>query len=484
MDHVSRHAGHHHSTINVKYGYLTFAACIIYAIFPLVYNHISPAGRRSRSSMGRCVQILRGTPVWVHCIGTVVLVTVFSVFKISEWRQNYPIFLKRVGRICYALIPLDVVFALRPNPLTEFYLEYLSLHIWLLRLILVMGFVHGAGFVFKWIVEKAFWEKSLRPSNLAGILVTVLSAVLFLVSIAAFRRRIYSYFYLVHNITLVAFVVLILFHARPPITDFVVLIAALVVFQFGWRLVFSHHVQLEVDSIAGSDLMHIRIAKPGNYPAFWPPGAHLRLHYSRWSPWYYLHPSHPYTISSLPEDEFLELIVKRTTFSPSSNTTYSITRVFASVPGPVLASQRFHVICGGSGILLGLPLVRYAAKSATTKCFLGLTWCVRNRCALPWLPDLLPVKAAIYCTGLSEEPLGGDSYVPLQEEYSMENLPQKLDDVAYHTGRPDFDEVFSELSADPENSQIAVCGPDSLVAEVRRWGKVHRVLVFAEVYEM
>lgn len=507
MQNQPRHAGHNH-TINIKYGYIVLGLSLVYvstaAFSRYLYlknwkSHARPSSTSVWSKVGR-------VPLLWHVLLWCTIVLALGFFNVSNYAENYTVVIKRFGRLGYSLVPLDVFLVLRPLLLQNSYLDQVPLHKWLLRLILAAGVIHGGGFFVKWVVEGFFWEKLLRGANFLGVVVATASVVLSVVSLRPVRRRIYALFYLWHNLTVFLFLVLIFFHARPGVADFSVLVLVMIVYQVYERYATTSKIaRISIVDKETASLRVVRLSKPASFPS-WLPGSHIRLSYGATNYRTWLFPSHPYTVCSFPEDSTLDLVVKKTPrFQIISSLDYTVSTPFASLPLPFFSSaENVNIICGGSGISLGVPIFRYFKRNPSAQT--NLYWCVSNKNDTYVLGELGVEHAVdVYVTGNDVAFLGEghdeEDYGLLDENEGVELESLTSDQsnpfsdiqtqnarklVNCHKGRPILNEVFSlfENTDDPANKWLVVCGPESLVSDVKKWGLEHKVQVFSELYDM
>lgn len=515
MEFERRHGGHHHKA-NIKYGYIIFGISLFSALVLTVSNYVylnkwlkngSPNRRSVWSRLGS------PQPLWLHVTLWLVITIGLSLFNIHEFRENYTTFIKRIGRLGFYMVPFDILLAIRPSLMATSYLEYIALHKWILRLILFLVSVHGIGFFVKWFLTDDVWTNSIKPLNFLGVVVFLLGLILAIVSLRPIRCRIYKVFYLLHNITIGSFLVLIFWHARPGVTDAVIISACLVTFQLIQRIRNCHLVsEISISDKKFSNLRLLRVPKPGNLPSLWEPGAHVRIAYPLTNPRSWLFPSHPFTVFSLPNDKTLDLVVKKShKFQVQRSDDYTISNPYSSIPPAFFqTAERVVILCGGSGISLGIPVFRILSSNASVHS--ELHWVVSNKADSFILDNLeLNNEANVYVTGNhSSTPHEDEDYEPdhallsTGDEYELETLsgdtfqqPETKDGsykkpdgntrdfIKYQSGRPVLDNIFSSLleATDTLNSWIVVCGPKSLINNAKKWGVDHDIQVFLEYYD-
>ena len=498
---LPRHAGHRH-TINIKYGYIV----LLLSAFTLASITILNRIRKLSCSRPSFTKNGAFSVFYVTLFSWVTMVLIITLYGI-HLPEQYSTMVKRLGRICYALIPLDLALAIRPNWLAPDYLQFVDLHKWLSRLTVVSGILHGIGYLAKFIWGGRLTEV-FQFQNFLGLLIFFSFCVLGVISLKIFREKSYRWFYLVHQITMTLFLVLILFHARPGVT-LLFLFAVTLLVMHGSALFFAcrnnkyklwHAVgPPEVIAPENASLGVIRISRE-SFP-YWIGGAHLRLSCHNGSPWKnVLYPSHPFTIASITEDDSIDLIIKN--FSHFSwNDGCILLGPYPSLDLAFYVSPKDSIIvCGGSGISYGLPVYRSMAQNGSN---VRLIWCTRNKEDLFVLRTVqFSGKAEVYLTGgafkpanLDEEAdgiLSSSNYedVPMSSllsssEDKVENESQE-NFVRVTEGRPNFALVLKDFSEEtrPLDKCVIACGPEDLVDLTSKLCQIHRIAFVGEKYAL
>lgn len=516
MSNEIRHPGHGHGHgnhfANLKYGYIIVGISVAYMLYISVarYLYLRKWTKQGKTPTGAIKAAAFGS-LWVHVLVWTFLLLLLLFINIANLKTSWIIVIKRLGRVGYCLVPLDAVLALRPAFLGPhaLYLEHLGLHKWLSRVILAATTAHGIGYYVKWLMESRFWNRSMAWRNFLGVVPFWMSILLLAVSLRPVRRKIYAFFYIWHNVTVFAFTAFMLWHARPGVTDVLVFSFCLYGLQVFLRIKYTHRLEkLTIVDPEESQLRLVKLQKPATYPVDWIPGSHLRMSWRLTSWRYWVWPTHPYSICSLPGDQTVDLVIKKGfRFEMFLSLEYSISTPYCLVPPPFYqTAENVHVICGGSGISLGVPIYRYLKQnsSVTSK----MTWCVRNSndvFVLPELSVLSPVDVyltksenTLFVNNNTEEDHGllnengKDMELESLDNDSGEQSPLASDDKApqkavnFQKGRPIFDEIFNHFAEteEPGNKWIVVCGPTPLIESVKKWGKLNNVQVFEELYDM
>lgn len=509
MELLARHGAHHHD--NLKYGYILFCVSVGYSLLValLEFLHVKRWSTSQSHPHNSLWQKLRPqNKWWLHILIWFAIVVAITFIGIHKPIENYATIAKRLGRLAYSLVPLDVCLVIRPSLLTNSYLELVTLHKWFLRLIILMVFFHGIGFCVKWLLEGTFWSKAAKLDNLLGELALCTALILSIISVRPIRTRIYRIFYAWHNFVVLLFLVPIYWHARPGVTDFILLLVAMLIFQFYQKVSGVYSVSnMTIIGLDSSSLQVLKLPKPINYPAHWLAGSHIRLSYPMTDYKYWLFPSHPYTIASNRDDPSIDLVVHKTSrFRVYSSSTYTLSGPSSGLPIPFYESaKKVVILCGGSGISLGAPLFRDLATRSPSSS--KLVWCTSNLRDTFVLNELgLSQLAEVYITrgknskadnsGVPNEQsdslLGNNEEIELRplsgglesssDKAEQVHLFEKQENINY--GRPDLDSIFSCLDSSEanDNNWIIVCGPESMINEATSWGKAKNVLVFSEYY--
>ena len=475
-----RHSGSHH-TVNIKYGYLVLFVSAVHALF-ILWATMSATLRWRRQ--GQPPRRVRPALVVVSMALWVVFVAVASIWYV-HLPHEYTTTVKRLGRIAYALVPLDLFLVLRPaGQECVNYLNTMALHKWISRLIVALAALHGVGYFAKWVWEGKFAAKATKGLNLLGILPWAMLLGLAVVSVRYFRRRAYRLFYLYHNATVATFVVAVGFHARPGVLFLAVVSLGLIAAQVWLR--WSDQIKISADQIVvaangDSRLQVVRI--PKIYFPPWVATSHIRV--GRDDVWTtYLFPAHPFTIASTIDDATLDLVVSGTAVF-GHDATYSIVGPYPSLPEPFFdTASHVSVLCGGSGILFGLPIVKGLNQSAQV----DLYWCVRNKNDLFILKTLEFAHAiTVYVT--TDAAFSDDDVTTglLDDAVELDTLQASVKlNIVVRSGRPDYDDIFGSLASasDKTNRWLVACGPQSLVESARKWSAHNLVPYLSEVYEL
>ncbi|SCU98760.1 LADA_0H15192g1_1 [Lachancea dasiensis] len=531
---LPRHGETHFA--NIPYGYYALLVCVAFVLNVIAARLV--LADRPTSCNRWYHSVIRQ---WYNASPLVGLVTLFVPLMIpfvhhySIW-EHATVYLKRLGRLSYVLATLNLFLTLRPNLLLPryVYLELVPLHKWVSRSIFFLAFLHGLGFLIWWAVtsEVSVFENAARNVwNLVGVVDLFLLTFLVLVSIKPMRRLSYRFFYLTHTVVSWAFVFLTALHARPGVfAPFTIINSGLLFLHIISKTVYARAVELnaaDTEPERSSGLVRISLQRKA-MPDFFPPGCHLRISpYRRFNPLYYLLPSHPYTVASLPSDNTVECIVREHVrgFKLLTGLRYTVQNHYESVPRKCLESAtRIAIVCGGSGISFGLPLFQYFADSerATEIRHLQFIWLVRDKNDLSVLAGMSSLKSNdprfhIYVTrnlpkddtdtSASKTEIGSSGPEPRHDdlEFELDSLDNQLDqngaflreegtgskltDAAstVHLGRKlDWAADLAQLVHEDalETTWLVACGPTGLNDAAKRYAFQNKINLASERYAL
>lgn len=471
-----RHEGHHH-TANIKYGYIVFLLSLVHLAALIVIPKL-PKYRHSLSTRS----------YWLpQIVGWSILLAVLGVANIDEWLENWLLAIKRFGRLGFCLLPFDIVLAYKYWPV-ENYLNNLSLHKWLSRIIVACCSIHGVGYLVKWILNGSFIHHVFKWDNLLGIIVFAAALLLVAVSVRYLRRQNYQLFYLVHNVTIGLFVVLIFFHARPPVTLFVSICGLLLAILVFIKFQTFNSTPSSLIEVPNSSFALVSFPWMDQNLTNFTPGCHVRLNYSNrnWKSWVFA--SHPFTAVTVPgASQTLDLIVKSGAFTLAKDVSYNLSSPYSSLKFDDNLVAKFDtaiIVCGGSGISMGIPVYKYLTK----KLDVSLIWVTRSKADLFLLRHYsLLDQVEVYVTGTDAEltEADGEGHGLMQETIELQDLEESETKLAnIRQGRPDLSVALASLTNSSKSGCVISCGPSSLVADCELWCRQNGVASYNEVYEM
>ncbi|SMN19235.1 similar to Saccharomyces cerevisiae YGL160W AIM14 Protein with similarity to iron/copper reductases (FRE1-8), possibly involved in iron homeostasis [Maudiozyma saulgeensis] len=480
---------------NVYYGYWVLMISFLYLIF--IYAIRKMPNRPSVSSLHAHIlnKIYRLDPM-VHLL-IIFIPVCLTIPTHYSFVQNFGLYAKRIGRMSYVLVTLNLVISLKP-PVFLYkqdytYDEFIPLHKWLSRIIFLIAIVHGLAFLFKWSSDQAvsLIEKCSNIQNFIGVFIVFWMLVLIAISFGRMRRRNYVLFYVGHQLINLLFIFGTPLHARPGVTspyfwlNFILLtihgINRLVVSQ----VVKIHSIVKNTNSQNSNLLAIIRLSRNAA-PTVYPPGTHIRISpYGRFNPLYWLFPSHPYTICSAPEEAEVSLIVSESNFRMMTEKAYTIVGSYPSIlPNALIEDigQQILIVCGGSGIGYGLSLFEYF-KHNTNVDYLKLIWLLKDPSDLEFirvnfgLPDLkIGENLEVYVTGNNNSETTSSSNVN-EESFEMQ--------TTLHTRRINWNEDLNDyIERKNDKSWMICCGPKSLINDACDYATQNDINFISEYYSI
>lgn len=521
-----RHGDHHNA--NIKYGTFLLVISLLVVSYVAVRNLTQP---EVRARTGRDLRL----PLWLSVLLWTALVVALGVVHVGELNEAA----KRFGRLCYALLPLIVFLAIRPSPLPRtFYLTLLPLHKWLGRLATLAGTVHGVLYTIHFI-SKGEFSKVFKLDNFLGVIILAFFLLMAVTSLPYCRRRMYALFYRIHYLSAWFIAIATLFHARPGVGWLFFWVALFMGSALVYRLVATSSVTVESTEAMGPDLHRVTFPRTV-LPDFFVPASHIRVSPSLKNPLTWISASHPYTVSSLPSDDHVELIIRPTAFSLAHagvGARFSVYGPFESLPDDFFSTaNRVLVFAGGSGISFALPVVQTLAKAGIAH---KLVWVLRSKAGVKEVESRLSdTPTDVYITG--QDPFQGEGMVYAKDaegtagllsgEMEMDELDRERDEggegdelddllsedeegssenstkshdkgkgkgkgkgdesdgsITYHNGRPQPSETASSFFLNrsaPEGKWIVACGPSGLVSTAQLAAKKTGVRFCNETYSI
>lgn len=491
---VKRHGALH--TVNVKYGYIIFGLSVL---FILVRTFALQYYQREWQRSGRSTTMLRLTSLPLPLSVLLIVLTVAILVSIKPHLEKVTVLVKRMGRLAYALLPLDIFLAAQPAWFSvDNYLNTIQLHKWISRFIVLLGIIHSIGFLI-WYVHVGTVGKVFRPVNLIGFLIFIFANIM-MVFWKPIRNFNYTLFYLYHNFFMLAFVVLIYFHSRPGVGLYFCVNAALLIAQAVRKYTSARDITMsEIIENPGSSLEIVKFPK-SLLPESYLPGCHVRIGYSKWTPFFILLPSHPYTVATAFENRDLlaSLVIKKTKFKLEPFETYSIQPFFESS-----LSQNFFntannvsIVCGGSGISFGMGIFEYFKRcivSGGRDIKLKFVWITKDEEDIFILQDLNVQGVDVFITntgGYDLDTIQESNDIPLTEipndsQDSLATLDHKFSNTVVVGIRPNLETLLQKnisKTIDYANKWVISCGPPSLNAECSRIATKQKCRFFSEEY--
>lgn len=503
---VARHGALHEA--NVKFGYIVLVLSVGFLFSR--YLGLVLADRLWRTS-GRATagSFWSRIPRWSTVIAIGCVTGVLCLVD-PHW-DHVATVIRRLGRISYALVPLDIVLAARPAyiPLDN-YLDTMYLHKWVSRIIVALGVAHGVGF-FVWYQNRGELHKVLKTANLLGV-VAFGGCCIMLVFWKPVRNLYYRLFYLCHTLFVVGFVGLITWHARPGITDITMVALILLFGHYFLKYLTARDITFsEIVEHPGSSLRIVKFPKQ-ILPEGYLPGTHLRVGASKWSPAFVLFPSHPYTVATnyAQRENLASLVIKATRFQIAAFETYSLQPFFKSSLSDNFfnTAENVAIVCGGSGISLGLSVYDYLKSKQITNpdIHVKLIWLTRSEADVYVLNELGVTGVEVYVTNTDSDAdfITATTASAATEEIELEamGVEQPIDPFKHPDDPPATSSTFNtvtlgtrpilkdivvphlNLTIDYGNKWVVACGPQPLIKACKTVATDAKCLFFSEEYSM
>ena len=515
-----RHGKNHFANIN--YGYILFFVSVAYVVFLILLRRIikSYPSNKNRTFFGELWKRLYTIDPALHLLILFIPLMATFYYHYSIFSQT-AVYIMRLGRLSYVLLSLNLFLNLRPNIFFRdkyVYTDFIPFHKWLSRLIVIFGLLHGVFFVIRWAINpKTDLDAKLSNKyNFAGVVIAGISIILIIASMNVARRSAYNLFYIIHNITLFAFVFITPYHARPSVkTPYLFVNSVLIAIQVINKIVFTSRASLidKIEDRKNTNLVVLKFPRKA-LPDFFNPSSHIRLSaYRKLNPLYWILPSHPYTLATLPSDEIVELIVNEHTVPQFNTSSFVVELGYSytiqnphnpSVPDVCLQNaNRIAIVCGGSGIAFGLPLFRFF-KSMKNISYLRLVWLTKNSSQLSIITKSDSFRALIsedgkidnldiYLTNKTTAPTssgteGTENDIELEdfELNTAEDLTEykKLCNITEGERMDWTTELSSLVEEDTSKTWLLACGPEGLVTDGKYYANANGIHFASEVYTL
>ncbi|GES63109.1 metalloreductase [Aspergillus terreus] len=404
-----------------------------YATLTAIVREASYATLPPLSIGGRTVHFAPLGPLAI-VLANLVVVLVFCFYKLdttNQWKWEDVGY--RTGFVALAQLPLIFLLAGRQNLIGLFVgMSYERLnwfHRWVARTLWLTATIH-MGFWFRSWGRYNYIVHQLRNDALAkrGFAAWCILTFIVLTSMAPVRRLSYEIFVLQHLVTFVGFVVAVWLHAPAEVKVWVWISIGFLVFDRVARYAWATYANLSIFHPSSKNhplwanrasftplpgnVTRITIENPG---VRWKPGQHVFLTCHSIAPLQ----SHPFTISSIPDDNKMEFLVraekggtkrffryasKSHNILGTSDTTpvQKFRTVFIDGPyGRIRSLRQFDsvvLIAGGMGITYTLPCLRDIVSRWRTECSrdtspktrltttkrLRFVWVIKSRAQLSW----------------------------------------------------------------------------------------------------
>lgn len=499
---VKRHGGLH--KVNIKYGYILFGLSIL---FITIRGTAIWYYQRGWKKSGRSTTNLRLSHVPLPITISLLTLTVAILLGIKPHLEKTTVVIKRLGRLSYALLPLDIFLAAKPAwfPMDN-YLNTIPLHKWISRLIVLLAIIHSISFLVHW-GNAGTMTKMFRVKNFLGVIIFIFANVM-MIFWKPIRDFNYKLFYIYHNFFVILMIFLTYFHARPGVSFYFLINIVLLVAGITRKYMFAKDITLtEIIDNPGSDLKIVKFPKsllPENYL----PAGHVRIGYSKWSPFFALLPSHPYTVVSIFENRNLSasLVIKKSKFDLEPFETYSIQSLYKSSLSENFfnSADNVNIVCGGSGISFGLGIFEYFKRCIIADgrdIRLKIIWITKHEEDLFILQELNIEGVEVFITnsddnefdsadGFNENDNTDENDIPLSalsnaSQDSLASLDHKFTNVVRVGRRPNLEVILNKnlsKTIDYANKWILACGPKSLNDDCGLIASKQKCRFFSEEY--
>ncbi|AQZ15366.1 AIM14 (YGL160W) [Zygosaccharomyces parabailii] len=521
---VKRHGNTHYA--NVAYGYYVLFVTVFYLLFLWVLRMIlkpRAAGINSSRKRKLAQQLYLVKPV-IH-LPILLMAVLLPFYRHYSLSEHPTVYMKRLGRLSYVLLTLNLILNLRPSWIlhhTYTYTDLIPLHKWLSRCIVLIAVVHGILFLAYWALGNSnlLGTKLRNPYNLIGFLLFFPVFLLIVCSAAPMRRYSYNAFYLIHNLATFSFIFLTAFHARPGISfPYLVLNTGLLIWHGFAKFHYARHTDVlqKNTDYQNTNLVNIQLPRMV-LPDQFEPACHIRVSpYTRLHPLYWLFPSHPFTVASLPSDTAVDLIVAESrhpkSFKFEMGAPYTVINKYdPAIPRLCLESaKRVAIVCGGSGVSFGLPLYRYFKEIRPVE-YVQFIWLVKDVYQLKVIDELASVNSLdgskdchAFITRIAEN--DNTAHEAEQDlEFELESMTQGISNedgtlVNSSNGQPVSNFKFASLNfgrridwatdlsqfvepASIDNTWLLTCGPSSLIESGRQYAADNGIYFASEVYAL
>lgn len=576
-------AGSPWANINKKYGYMVFAlSCanvVTIGVLACLKVRLLPQANKTDGIFTRTLRKLVYFPLWLLVVVWLVFMALLLLIPWYLGIKETPDYihfkiglgmLKRAGRLGLSLYPLIIFLSLKPNPLPNvLYMHLIPLHKWISRILIASISLHSLGFFGFWI-HKNELHKTFDKLMFPGVVNFFLLFIVLVLGIKGIRERCYKLFYALHIITAWVTLPLMYLHSMPEANLYIFGSLYLLVYHTAAKIYLSYNIRDKIDetnsyyttSVPDSNLLLVRIPREkvvkasmkfkkeqdGSMLTYFLPGSHIRISPSLMNPKSWLFATHPYTIASLDHEEYVDLVIKKSTRFAQHLASQRYFCYTVSLPFPAFddfffsrnLNDNITIVCGGSGLAFGIPLFKYfhqrnRKEDEELVKTPNVRFCIIVRrkedlfvlqeagiCeyledpdsdSLELAPDYRDAKIDIHVTG-SSEPVKRQTLIsrikaavqrfrkqPSETQYyQMEDLQEPMLEaeatkasvadngvaVEVQVGRPDVASLLGKFheGTEEESSIVVACGPETLLADCGGWCHHNNVEFAAESFSV
>ena len=444
----------------------------------------------------------------------------------QKWNELGRKIADRTGIMVVWCLPVLFLFAGRNNFLQWIsgwpYARFVYFHKWMSRIVFIVSIIHAVGMTYNGRGIGKYGIRMAAAYVRWGVAALVIMGLMCFQTLAAFRRKNYELFLLVHIVLAIFATTGLWIHTANDEFD-MWMWAAVAVWGFDRavriaRLCFFGLRTAQVQLIA-NETLKVTVSRPAWWKPF--PGCHAFIHFMRPTCFWQ---SHPFTIiDSVEENHTITFYLKvkggvtHGLYQYLSNQPGQKASMKVSVEGPYgnpMPINRYEsevFIAGGNGI----PGIYYEATSVAKKLgskrHIKFFWVIRHYRSLEWFyPELqklqnLPIETIVYVTqphvGLVEPITSNitDDEVEQQEQQEKKSdveesvdyitqIKKLLSHIEFIECKPDFYNIVAqEISNATTPLAIASCAHGSMVDDVRRSvvdnlnNSPHRVELFEQI---
>lgn len=385
---------------SILYGYITFGVLLAFLIALPIYAEFY---RRylfnvvSRIAHKIAIAQLRNNYVTVNfpVLKTILIWSIIlGVLSVSQTHGDLLFLAARLGRVATYCLPTLLFITLRPSPLPKvLYLSLLPMHKWVSRIVVLQSAIHTVLYLVYFHQKKAMF-KAVKRANFYGIIAMAAFVIIAFTSLPKVRRLSYRIFYVNHYLCTWVVVIALHLHARPGIPGITLLNICILLTQACYRLKNTRKCQINVVPVS-SDLILVLLPNSALSIKSALPGCHIRLIDNGgnvvpnlWKR-IIMPLQHPYTLASLPGDEYQKLIIRKGQFKFDKAKKYLVTGSYLPHLNFMRPKRKgnarsllFNVKCkrclivvGGSAISFALPILRVLNYNG---CEVKIIWVIRD----------------------------------------------------------------------------------------------------------
>lgn len=441
----------------------------------------------------------------------------------GNWSKNAVA--ARLGFLACGLYVTSYFFSIKNNPfallLISSHEKMNYVHRRLSQYAIMIGAIHG----FAYIGLAAQGKRALLTARVTiiGYVILGLMVIMIVSSLPFFRRRFYEWFFVLHHMCSIGFLITIWLHHRRCVVYMKVCVAVYV-FDRGCRMLRSFLNRSKFDVVlVEDDLIYMKGPRPKKsfFGLPWGAGNHMYINIPSLSYWQI----HPFTIASVPSDDFIELFVavragftKRLAKKVSSKSLSDVSDInisdekiekngdvgievmerhslsqedlvfkssaakvsvlmdgpYGPVSNPYKDYSYLFLFAGGVGVSYILPIILDTIKKQSRTVHITFVWSARSSALLNIVHKSLceavrytEMNINIFCHLTN-------SY-PVEEVSSLNSQSARNYSLQYLNGRPDVNDYFKDFlhTTGTQTAALASCGSDKLLRHLKSCVNTH-----------